>query len=83
MSSHPRRQAGREGVLEAALADVLTSAGHLPWCNHRSWLHGFNNRKRHACDLPDCDGEGVACIPKCQAVRAALRADAPVQAVLL
>lgn len=60
--------------LSAALRPLVTRQGHLPWCNHRAWLGGYGVRKRHACDLVDCDGEGVPCIPRCLAVRQALAA---------
>lgn len=60
--------------LSSALAGTVTTKGHLPWCNHGAWVNGYNNRQRHACDLPGCDGEGCPCIPRCLAVRRALRA---------
>lgn len=71
--------------LHAALSLTVTKSGHLPYCNHRAWLGGYGIRQRHACDLDGCDGEGVPCIPRCLAVRRALRAGEaaiPVQAHL-
>lgn len=59
--------------LHDALAGAVTTKGHLPWCNHGAWVNGFNNRRRHACDLVGCSGEGSPCIPRCAQVRAALK----------
>lgn len=59
--------------LHDALAGTVTRSGHLPWCNHRCWVGGYNARQRHVCDLPECDGEGAPCIQRCRQVRAALK----------